>query len=204
MGGQCGLVAGVFHRGCRPRVQRADNPAASPAALGGRAARVLDIGCGEGQLSRESARLPGVRFVAGIDPTAAQLAAARDRQHRPDADGRPGARGMSPVVYARASATSLPFPDGGFDAAFACLVFEHIDDVVAAVAEAGRVLAPDGTFLLFLNHPLLQAPGSGWVDDDILGEQYWRIGPTWPRTTPSRRWTKGFGSPSCTVRSRFM
>jgi hypothetical protein len=30
---------------------------------------------------------------------------------------------------------------------------------------------------LFLNHPLLQAPGSGWVDDHILGEQYWRIGP---------------------------
>ncbi len=23
----------------------------------------------------------------------------------------------------------------------------------------------------------MQVPGSGWVDDDILGEQYWRIGP---------------------------
>ena len=46
-----------------------------------------------------------------------------------------------------------------------------------ALAEAGRALVPGGTFLLFMNHPLLQAPGSGWVDDDILGEQYWRIGP---------------------------
>jgi len=28
-----------------------------------------------------------------------------------------------------------------------------------------------------LNHPLLQTPGSGWIDDRILDEQYWRIGP---------------------------
>jgi hypothetical protein len=28
-----------------------------------------------------------------------------------------------------------------------------------------------------LNHPLLQVPGSGWIDDHILGEQYWRVGP---------------------------
>jgi hypothetical protein len=30
-----------------------------------------------------------------------------------------------------------------------------------------------------LNHPLLQTPGSGWIDDQILDppEQYWRIGP---------------------------
>jgi hypothetical protein len=31
--------------------------------------------------------------------------------------------------------------------------------------------------LLLLNHPLLQTPGSGWIDDTILDEQYWRIGP---------------------------
>src|SRR5678816_3142331 len=40
-----------------------------------------------------------------------------------------------------------------------------------------RVLAPGGTFLLLMNHPLLQTPGSGWIDDHILEEQYWRIGP---------------------------
>ncbi len=39
------------------------------------------------------------------------------------------------------------------------------------------MLAPGGRFLLLLNHPLLQAPNSGWIDDTILDEQYWRIGP---------------------------
>ena len=32
----------------------------------------------------------------------------------------------------------------------------------------------------FLNHPLLQAPDSGWIDDQVLGEQYWRVGPYLP------------------------
>jgi SAM-dependent methyltransferase len=203
-------------------------------------ASVLDIGCGEGQLSRVSSRLPGVRLVVGVDPTRAQLEAALQRQSRPSAprgvaasamgaeggvtdgatstaeSGGTGGRGGAglatpatgaaarlgqdeegpgaapqdpgsvegqeqavpgPVMYGRATATALPFPEGSFDAAFACLVFEHIEDVATAVGEAGRALAPGGTFLLFMNHPLLQAPGSGWVDDDILGEQYWRIGP---------------------------
>jgi hypothetical protein len=41
----------------------------------------------------------------------------------------------------------------------------------------GRVLEQGGRFLFFLNHPLLQTPNSGWIDDHILEEQYWRIGP---------------------------
>ncbi len=35
--------------------------------------RVLDVGCGEGQVSRLVARLPGVSTVVGVDPTWAQL-----------------------------------------------------------------------------------------------------------------------------------
>jgi SAM-dependent methyltransferase len=68
-------------------------------------------------------------------------------------------------------------PSASFDVVVACLVFEHIDAVDQAIAEVGRVLAPGGRFLFFLNHPLLQTPGSGWIDDRILEEQYWRIGP---------------------------
>jgi SAM-dependent methyltransferase len=124
---------------------------------------VLDIGCGEGQVARLAAGLLGVERVLGIDPTWAQLAVARERG--------------GGVSYSQGVAASLPFPTASFDAAVACLVFEHIDDADAAIAEVGRVLAPGGRFLFFLNHPLLQTPGSGWIDDRILGEQYWRIGP---------------------------
>ena len=82
-------------------------------------------------------------------------------------------------VYGRAGAGALPFADGSFDAVVACLVFEHIRDVDDAIAEVARVLVPGGRFLFFLNHPLLQTPNSGWIDDQILDppEQYWRIGP---------------------------
>ncbi len=81
--------------------------------------------------------------------------------------------------YARAGAADLPFPADRFDAVVACLVFEHITDVDGAIAEVARVLRPGGRFLFFLNHPLLQTPGSGWIDDQVLDppEQYWRIGP---------------------------
>ena len=61
----------------------------------------------------------------------------------------------------------------------ACLVFEHIEAVDEAISEVARVLRPGGRFAFFLNHPILQTPGSGWIDDQVLDppEQYWRIGP---------------------------
>lgn len=127
------------------------------------AGSVLDIGCGEGQVSRLAAGLPGVGRVVGIDPTWAQLAEAK-------------ARGGG-VGLVRAEAVALPFSSGSFEAVVACLVFEHVKGLDPAMAEIGRVLAPGGRFLFLLNHPLLQTPGSGWIDDTILEEQYWRIGP---------------------------
>lgn len=127
------------------------------------ATRVLDVGCGEGQVGRLAAKLPGVELVVGVDPTEAQVEMAR-------------ARGGG-IQIGRAGAAALPFLDGAFDAVVACLVFEHIEDVDAAIGEVGRVLEPGGRFLFLLNHPLLQTPGSGWIDDTILEEQYWRIGP---------------------------
>jgi SAM-dependent methyltransferase len=127
------------------------------------AGSVLDVGCGEGQVSRLAGGVDGVGRVIGVDPTWSQLAVARRRG--------------GPVAYGRAGAAALPFPSRAFDAVVACLVFEHVDDMELAVAEVGRVLAPGGRFLFFLNHPLLQTPGSGWIDDRILDEQYWRIGP---------------------------
>ena len=47
-----------------------------------------------------------------------------------------------------------------------------------AIAEVARVLVPGGRFCFFLNHPLLQTPDSGWIDDQMVEppEQYWRVG----------------------------
>jgi SAM-dependent methyltransferase len=124
-------------------------------------ASVLDVGCGEGQIARVAGYV-GAERVVGVDATWAQLLVARDRGGPPE--------------YVRGLADGLPFPSQSFDAVVACLVFEHIEDVDLALAEVGRVLKPGGRFLFFLNHPLLQTPGSGWIDDRILDEQYWRIG----------------------------
>jgi SAM-dependent methyltransferase len=128
------------------------------------AARVLDLGCGEGQIAR-LAVAGGAERVVGVDASAAQIAEA-------------GRRGGG-VHYARGSATSLPLGTGRFDAVVSCLVLEHVPDLDACLDEVSRVLRPGGRFILFVNHPLFQTPGSGWIDDQVLDppEQYWRVGP---------------------------
>ena len=123
---------------------------------------VLDVGCGDGQIARALAKQGS--SVLGIDPTQLHIDLANERAGGP--------------TYMLGNATKLPVADASQDAVVACLVFEHIDEVDTAIAEVSRVLKPGGQFSFFLNHPLLQTPGSGWIDDFILDppEQYWRIG----------------------------
>ena len=126
--------------------------------------RVLEVGTGEGQVARAIAAVHG-SSVVGIDPTVNQIDEAIRRGGGPE--------------YQLAGAESLPFDDASFDAVVCCLVFEHIDAADEALSEVARVLRPGGRFVFCLNHPLLQTPGSGWIDDQILDppEQYWRVGP---------------------------
>lgn len=125
------------------------------------AVRVLDVGTGEGQVAR-CVKATGAD-VTGIDTSEQMLARAREIG--------------GDIEYRQADATDLPFGDASFDAVTACLVLEHVDDYVKAISEVARVLRKGGRFLLFLNHPAFQTPGSGWIDDHILEEQYWRSGP---------------------------
>jgi SAM-dependent methyltransferase len=124
---------------------------------------VLDVGTGDGQIARVLAAQGAT--VIGVDPTSAQITVASQRGGGPS--------------YVRSGANTLPFVSDSVDAVLACLVFEHIDDLDDAIAEVARVLRPGGRFAFFLNHPLLQTPDSGWIDDHMVDppEQYWRIGP---------------------------
>ena len=113
--------------------------------------RMVDVGCGEGQVARVAAEL-GLD-VLGVDPALNQVLVARERAGGP--------------TYVQGSATDLAVEDASADVVVACLVFEHIAEVDIALAEVSRVLRPGGRFLFLLNHPLLQTPGSGWIDDQI-------------------------------------
>jgi ubiquinone/menaquinone biosynthesis C-methylase UbiE len=150
-----------FTDGADPEYVEQIMPLAAAELEGAR--RVLDIGCGDGQISRLAAAQGA--SVIGIDPTWNCVSVAAERG--------------GGAAFARAGAAELPFADASFDAAVACLVFEHIDEVDAAIAEVARVLEPGGTFSFFLNHPILQSPGSALIDDHMVDppEQYWRLGP---------------------------
>ena len=152
-----------FTAGADPEYEEQILPLAAEHLAG--VTRLLDVGCGEGQVARLARSQGSTTTAVGVDPTWAQIEEAK-------------ARGGG-AAYARAGADRLPFADRAFDAVVACLVFEHIRAVDAAIAEVARVLEPGGRFLFFLNHPLLQTPESGWIDDQVLDppEQYWRIGP---------------------------
>jgi arsenite methyltransferase len=103
--------------------------------------RILDIGTGPGLLALDLVNhvAPG-GHVTGIDVSAEMLAVAEQhRQRSPHAD----------LMTCRdGDATALPFADASFDAAVSTQVFEYVDDVDRALAEAHRVLCAGGRLLV--------------------------------------------------------
>jgi 2-polyprenyl-6-hydroxyphenyl methylase/3-demethylubiquinone-9 3-methyltransferase len=100
-----------------------------------RGKRCLDVGCGGGLLAEEFAKL-GCR-VTGVDVSERSLETARAhaRQERLE------------IAYVPAPGEDLPFEDKTFDFVYCCDVLEHVQSVERAVAEAARVLKPDGAYL---------------------------------------------------------
>jgi demethylmenaquinone methyltransferase/2-methoxy-6-polyprenyl-1,4-benzoquinol methylase len=109
-------------------------------ALGGRpnrAARVLDLCCGSGDLCFLAERL-GAGSVTGADFALPMLAVAQRR--------RAASGGRSRFV--QADALRLPFPGGAFDAVTVSYGLRNIADIPAALAEMRRVLAPGGRIVV--------------------------------------------------------
>jgi ubiquinone/menaquinone biosynthesis C-methylase UbiE len=92
--------------------------------------RALDVGCGPGGLTEVLAERLGAENVAAIDP-APQFAEACRARH-PGADVRVG------------GAEDLPWQDGSFEAALACLVVAFMADADQGLREMARVTRPGG------------------------------------------------------------
>ena len=95
--------------------------------------RILDAGCGLGEVARELAALVGPDGgVTAVDLSRQMIDAARLRD-----DG-------AGVTYERADVTELPFAANSFDRTRCERVLQHLSDPDAAIGELVRVTVPDG------------------------------------------------------------
>ena len=104
-------------------------------------ARVLDVGCGTGELLRRLRAKYPEAVLAGLDPVAEMLAVAGDKL-----SGKEDLR----IGYA----DSLPWNSGTFDVVVSCNMFHYISHPVEALQEMARLLRPGGSLVL-----------TDWCDD---------------------------------------
>jgi len=103
--------------------------------------KVLDAGCGNGQLWTEAfpADAPQLE-VTLLDLSRGMVQTA--------------VKNVAPIASARGIETSairLPFPDAYFDRIFANHMLYHVPNPAQAIAEFSRVLKPSGTLMVALN-----------------------------------------------------
>jgi SAM-dependent methyltransferase len=102
--------------------------------------RVLDLGCGNGQCTREAALAAGAGGEAlGIDLSAAMLRVAADLARR---------EGVGNVRFVQGDAQVHPFEPGFFDVALSRTGAMFFADQVAAFRNVARALRPGGRLAL--------------------------------------------------------
>lgn len=123
---------------------------------------VGDLGCGTGLAT--AALAPHVGRVIGVDASDEMLGAARARLAT-----------LKNVEWRRGALESLPLESDSLDAAVMLLVLHHVPSPAAAIAEAYRVLRPNGRLLIVDMTPhqreeYRQQMGHVWLgfDDDQM------------------------------------
>jgi ubiquinone/menaquinone biosynthesis C-methylase UbiE len=101
-------------------------------------ARVLEVGCGTGVLTRTIVRWPSVGEVVGIDPAPSLLSRARDL-----------AAEIPNIRFEEADGRSLPYEAQTFDIVVFDSTLSHVPEAERALAEAHRVVRPQGWLAAF-------------------------------------------------------
>jgi ubiquinone/menaquinone biosynthesis C-methylase UbiE len=113
------------------------------------ALRILDLGCGTGEITRRLAQRYPNAHVLGVDILAGNLALAQ-RDSTALADR---------VEYAQGDAFALQLPDANFDLVVCRHMSQAVPDFGAVLDEIGRVLKPRGWLhLLSEDYAMLRMP----------------------------------------------
>jgi SAM-dependent methyltransferase len=102
------------------------------------AARVLEVGCGTGALTRQLAERIGNGSVVGVDPAPSLLRRARALSEA-----------LPNITYQEGDGRALPLPGGSFDVVVFDSTLCHVPGPERAIAEAFRVLRPNGWLAVF-------------------------------------------------------
>ncbi len=111
------------------------------AARVGSGDRVLDIGCGTGQSTREAARAAVTGSAVGVDLSAPILERARQLS---------GDQGLPNVTYQQADAQVHRFPSAHFDLCISRFGAMFFADPIAAFTNIGRALRPAARLVLLV------------------------------------------------------
>lgn len=118
---------------------------AAEVCLKGKPQRVLDLGCGTGDLTVNIARLAGERMaITGLDYSLPMLERARQKATRAGVGEK--------VKFIHGEATHLPFPDGHFDCVGISFAFRNLTYknplCLPHLTEVKRVLKPGGRYVI--------------------------------------------------------
>jgi ubiquinone/menaquinone biosynthesis C-methylase UbiE len=119
--------------------------------------KILEIGFGTGRFTELVLESDPEVNVAGVDSTATMVETAQRRRKIRAAGARADLR--------QGDASSLPWPEGYFNAVVAIHSFQFWPDPAQAVREIRRVAAPGGRLLLVLRHHARKAPA--WLPNPL-------------------------------------
>lgn len=139
---------------------------------------VLDLGCGNGYLSRELATR-GAR-VTGVDLSPEMIRLAQERE----------AESALGVQYELLDALTIAerFEAGRFDLVTACMSLQDMPDISGVVAAASQVLRPGGRLVSCNSHPFSDTPIREWHHDEAGEKRALVVGDYFEETTLEYEW----------------
>jgi len=108
----------------------------------GKGSRILDLGCGTGELSSELAQNSDVDQVIGVDISNKMIEKAKSKLQKLDYSFR------KKVKFIKGQSDKLEFPDNYFDIIFCLNSFHHYPDQNKTLEEMSRILKKNGLFLI--------------------------------------------------------